>query len=54
MKETILDLFELKEKNNALTLEDIEFAYKMGVYDGKIEMLTERLQNQNKEKAEGE
>lgn len=47
-KVTMMDLFELKAKNTALTLEDIEFAYKMGVYDGKIEVLTERLQNKNK------
>lgn len=51
MKEEVIKL--LKDKK-VLTMDDIEFAYKMGYYDGRTDLLVEQINkainNENKRK----
>lgn len=51
MKETLIELLKNKK---VLTIEDIEFAYKMGYYDGRTDLLVEQMDkainNENKRK----
>lgn len=48
MKEQVMKLLEEKAKTNALTMKDVEFAYKMGYYDGRTDLLVEQLSGKEK------
>lgn len=45
MQEQVISIMREKAAANMLTLKDIDFAYKIGFYDGRIDVLKEQLKD---------